>query len=124
MIKPYHSWLAEQANSIVDHSTVVRDVQTFSTQPATRLQKRAMLANMLVPHVDTEEDVNDWLSALCVCLNDRPQGSRSVSEHAPVFVIGRDLYQEYNNLEGDHAHLWWIQRLKAKIANGWKGEEE
>ncbi len=122
-MKPFHSWLAEQANSIVDNSTVVRDVQTFispaASKPLTDLQKRMAVADMLVPKIACMNDVDSWAHVLCV--------ATLGAERRLMLTLGAAICERYCELSGDDEHIEWALAIKAKIASGWtleEGEEE
>ncbi len=81
----------------------------------TSLQRRMLLADLVVPHTVDENLVADWLTVLCTSLDGSPMGQRSIVECSLTSVIGRQQVEQYLATEGNKATVEWLIMLKQII---------
>lgn len=110
MPKEYSEWLGQLAGTIEDNSLIDR----FIGDSLTDIQKRMLIADMLVPHPQTEKEVDDWTTALCVSM-DGYIGEKKLEDGPLRRVIGDSLTIQYVNTTNDQEALEWLRELRKQI---------
>ncbi len=119
----YVTWLSRMTNSIVDASTIARDKPGAYKEP-TWLQKRMYIADLLVPVVKTEDQVDDWITVFCVRLGESETfySSQPVSyltTYPTSDILGPDEAHAYHHTEGASESVAWFKEFKKKVEGGW-----
>ena len=116
MPKEFGAWVAEMAGTIEDKSTFVSFTSGKDVE-LTNLQKRVLIADVLVSDVDTEDDVYDWVSAFCVIMSHATRGTKIVTNAYLADIVGREVTRGYMDSEGDEESLEWLRGFKQSINN-------
>ena len=106
----YSTWLSRYANSIEDKSTFNK------SNVVTEFQKRAYIADMLVPTIRIEADVDDWVTAFCVTVTKAEPGRKSVMSLFFADVVGKEMSHEYYKTAGDSESLAWLKKFKEDLS--------
>ncbi len=107
MLLDYHQWVSRNANTIEDKSYHKRSACSHS-----EMQVRSMLASLLIPVLETDDDAYRWMTAFCIAVT--PVGT--LKREATMIVIGAYKNQEWYDSEDE---LAWVRQFKKDIENGW-----
>jgi len=114
MPKEFSEWMGSMLNSIEDASTINKN---YIGDELTSFQIRMSIADLLVPSIKHEWDVQDWLGVFSVGLDCGSRGNRSVVEQALSTIIGPNNTREYCDSEDGEGTIEWLNKLKTKIKN-------
>ncbi len=115
-MRDYYAWLAEATDTLKDTSNFVKN--SHNTPVLSALQVRVLLADLLVPHTSTEDEVQDWIVAFCTGLDRRNPGNAEVIELPLRTLIPHSLSMDYLATDGDIESLEWLSNVKIKIKSG------
>ena len=111
MAKEYSEWLGSMANSIEDASIVDR----FVGDTMSALQKRMVIADLLVPYADDKEYVDDWVAAFSVAMSCDVIGRRKLTEATLSSLIGQTYTALYCDTRTSRDAVAWLKDLKKQI---------
>jgi hypothetical protein len=115
-MKEFHSWVSDQAGKYIDGSEIKRSDRKELLKKPTNLQVRAALSDVLVPFPTTPDQIEDWISAFCVCLTDADEGKRSVRNGWLPDLVSQDVSDAYVRLETPFDYAKWYSLLRLSIA--------
>lgn len=113
MPKEFATWVSELSGTIQDTSAWIKPSYDITT--ITPLQRRMHIADLLVPVVNKEEDVDDWVTSFCVALDQGGAGRRFLTEVSLASLVGKNIYLDYIDTASDSSSKAWLNTLKEKI---------
>jgi hypothetical protein len=113
MTKEFATWVSELSGTIEDTSAWIKPSYDITT--LTPLQRRMHIADLLVPVINKQEDVDDWVTSFCVALDEGGAGFRFLTETSLASLIGRPLLLDYIDTSCDSSSKAWLNVLKDKI---------
>lgn len=123
-MRDFHSWVGSRAGTIVDTSVIHKKCTCGALAPKyeslpvlTPLQQRAAFADLLVPVVNNENTLCDWITALCASIVGTI-GNCKVAELSLRDLIGDRATDEYFHTDGDKESLRWYGSARINIAAG------
>lgn len=116
MPKEFSVWLGEMANTIEDNSGFIKPSYDITT--LTPSQRRMHIADLLVPIVTTEDDVEAWVCAFCVSVNTSSPKYPRIYDESLAEVLGVAETNTYIETDGDTQSLAWLYQFKQKIISG------
>jgi len=116
MPKEYSTWLGEMAGSIQDNSNWIKPSYDITT--ITPLQRRMHIADLLVGNIETEDDVNDWVTAFSVAFTYADPGYRKLRQCSLLDIVGEEELRAYNQIHTESQAKAWLNSLKEKIIRG------
>lgn len=110
----FATWLGRMANSIEDTSYIKKENCTH-----TKMQIRAMFADLMVPRVITLEDALGWMDVFCITYDVR---SESIDQLSKYDLLGTDKAEEYYNC-ADENTADWVNAFRRLVRQGWQPPE-
>lgn len=111
-VPDFHTWVGRMVNSIEDTSIISKADPVYNL---THLQKRALVADLVVPVIHSEDAVEDWLNIFRVTLN--VGGEMSVG--MLISLIGKEETNKYFETDTEEDAISWLRDIKLKIKCGW-----
>ena len=116
-MREFGDWIKDQAGTIEDKSTFIKPSQTSNGLPVlSKIQKRLMFADMLVPAVKNSPDVLRWIEAFtCVVGEDPPYYLETIELKR---LVGKSLEDELDNTKGPTDEVLWVAKVRDLILRG------
>lgn len=116
MPKEFSTWVSEMSNSIEDASGFIKPSYDITT--LTSMQRRMHIADLLVPNIETEDDVDAWLTAFCVALDRTKLSYTVLIDKESWSILGWEEHNAYLETDGDTQSKAWLHKVKQKIISG------
>jgi hypothetical protein len=111
MPKEFSTWVSEMAGTIPDLSLVDR----FEGDSLTELQKRMLIADLLVPTTTSEVQVDDWVMAFTVSVDFNEKGVRTLTHRMFSSIVGLPESRLYTETQTDEEASQWLNSFKHKV---------
>jgi len=112
----FSTWQARMANSILDTSIIDKDSELINS--LSPLQKRMLIADLVVPIVVTENDLASWVAVFCVTIDTQSSFRASIARETLDKIIGKENSISYTKITGSIEAMRWKAELCADINKG------
>lgn len=116
MPKEFQTWVSEMSNSIEDTSKFIKP--SFDLTTMTNLQRRLIIADLLVNNPQNEDEIHDWVTAFCVGLSFDRSGNRELIERPISHILSQAVADAYIDTDGDRETKAWYNKLREVIISG------
>lgn len=112
-MRNYSEWVGQMAGTIEDGSII----DVFIGDELNGLQRRMLIADMLVPWPNCSSEVQDWMRVFCISLDGEQRGEQKIMSEHPSNVLGSMQYHLYYNLITEDDYREWIRNFRKMIRN-------